>query len=239
MPPPQKIKCTVTAIDHHGDDVFSVTLRPERPAPRFRPGQFLHLALDAWDPGGFWPESRVFSIASGPASRDQLRITYAVHGPFTARMAAELTTGRAVWVKMPYGDFVIDGEGEIVLCAGGTGITAFTAFLEQLGPGPDTRVTVAYAARRPELLIYRDVIEQWVARDGRITALYFAEAGELDAGGRTLPGRLSLDAVWPLLADPLAARYYLSGPPGMLRTIEGELRTRHVLPESIRTDAWE
>ena len=32
----------------------------------FKPGQFLHLALDAFEPGGFWPESRVFSIASAP-----------------------------------------------------------------------------------------------------------------------------------------------------------------------------
>jgi len=229
----------VAAIDDHGDGVFSVTLRPERPAPRFRPGQFLHLALDAWDPGGFWPESRVFSIASGPASRDLVRITYAVHGPFTARMAAELTPGREVWVKMPYGDFVIEGEGELVLCAGGTGITAFTAFLEQLGSGTGTRVTVAYAARRPELLIYRDLVEQCAARTDGITALYFAEGGEIPFDGRTLMGRLSLDAVWPVLSDPLSARYYLSGPPGMLRTIEGELRTRHVPPESIRTDAWE
>ena len=35
---------------------------------------------------------------------------------------------------MPYGDFVIDGAADVVLFAGGTGITAFTAFLEDLTP---------------------------------------------------------------------------------------------------------
>ncbi len=98
---------------------------------------------------------------------------------------------------------------------------------------------MAYAARRPELLIYRDAIERCVERHERMIALYFAEAGETPAGGSTLPGRLSLDRVWPLLADPLTARFYLSGPPGMVRTIEGELRTRHVPHQAIRTDAWE
>ena len=64
----------------HGERVYTLALRPERPVPRFRAGQFLHLALDPYDPTGFWPESRVFSIASPPAQRDSVRITYAVHG---------------------------------------------------------------------------------------------------------------------------------------------------------------
>ena len=107
--------------------------------PRFRAGQFLHLALDPYDPTGFWPESRVFSIASPPAQRDSVRITYAVHGQFTARMESDLAEGRQVWIKMPYGDFVIESQADVVLFAGGTGVTAFTAFLEDL-PRGDTAV---------------------------------------------------------------------------------------------------
>src|SRR6476469_4200804 len=137
MAPAQKLRCTVDGVIAHGDRVYTVTLRPERPAPRFRAGQFLHMALDAYDPTGFWPESRVFSIASAPSQRDLLRITYSVQGAFTARMEAGLVPGREVWVKMPYGHFIIEPRGEVVLLAGGTGITAFTAFLEQLGGEQD------------------------------------------------------------------------------------------------------
>ena len=64
-----------------------------------------------------------------------MRITYAVHGRFTARMERDLAEGREVWIKMPYGDFVVDGRADVVLFAGGTGVTAFTAFLEDLTPG--------------------------------------------------------------------------------------------------------
>ena len=50
------------------------------PVPRFTPGQFLHLALDPYDADGFWPDSRVFSIASSPDARTNLAITYAHWG---------------------------------------------------------------------------------------------------------------------------------------------------------------
>jgi len=82
---PQKIRCQVADIIDHGEHVYTVDLLPERPVPRFQPGQFLHLALDPYDPSGFWPESRVFSIASSPSRRERLRISYSVKGRFTPR----------------------------------------------------------------------------------------------------------------------------------------------------------
>src|SRR6185436_15694325 len=110
---------------------------------RFRAGQFLHLALDRYDPTGFWPESRVFSIASAPAERGSVRITYAVKGRFTGRMEAEAVEGREVWIKLPYGDFFVDERADVALFAGGTGVTAFTAFLEAIPPETTRRVALA------------------------------------------------------------------------------------------------
>src|SRR5258708_19862440 len=79
----QKLSCVVEHIIDHGEHVYTLGLRLERAAPRFRAGQFLHLALAPYDPSGFWPESRVFSIASPPPQPDRVRITYAVHPRFT------------------------------------------------------------------------------------------------------------------------------------------------------------
>ena len=131
MSTPIKIKCTVSSIDAHRDSVFTVKLNPARRLPRFKPGQFLHLALDSYDPtGGYWPESRVFSIASAPFE-SEITIAYAVKGKFTLRMKEELYVGKDAWVKLPYGHFVVSSEPdeEVVLVAGGTGITPFIPFL--------------------------------------------------------------------------------------------------------------
>jgi ferredoxin-NADP reductase len=143
----------VRRVTDHGERVHTVELEPGMTMPRFRPGQFLHLALDRYDPGGFWPDSRVFSIASSPAERDRLEITYAVKGAFTSRMERELAAGVAVWAKLPYGEFVVDPGTDAVLFAGGTGITAFTAFLQSLEPERTSRVLLFYGARTPDLFV--------------------------------------------------------------------------------------
>jgi ferredoxin-NADP reductase len=234
----QKLRCSVERLAPHGGGVYTVWLRPERPAPRFRPGQFLHLALDAYDPSGFWPDSRAFSIASAPGERERIRLTYAVHGRFTTRMEAELAEGREVWIKMPHGDFVIDGRDDVALFAGGTGITAFTAFLD--GPAcADRRVAVAYGARTNDLLIYRDVVDRAAERSSSLDVLYFVEAQRAGDRAGTLPGRVSVAAVWPRLRDPFDTHYYISGPPAMLRGIGDDLRARGVGREAIHIDAWE
>ena len=85
----------VRDVTDHGERVYTVDLEPSMAVPRFTPGQFLHLALDPYEPDGFWPESRVFSIASSPEERDRLSITYAVKGAFTTRMERELAPAAA------------------------------------------------------------------------------------------------------------------------------------------------
>jgi len=233
----QKLRCQVTRLVDHGEHVYTVDLRPERPAPRFRPGQFLHLALDEYDPSGFWPESRVFSIASSAAPRDLLRVSYSVRGRFTARMERELTEGGWVWVKLPYGEFVIEDTSDIVLFAGGTGITAFTAFLGELTPAFQHAVYVAYGARSTDLLICRGLVEARVGLIPGLRVFYFVERGEPTPN--TTVGRLSVAALWPHIAAPGQATYYLSGPPIMLKTLAGDLRSRGIADGAIRIDAWE
>src|SRR5580704_1822921 len=245
MPVTQKLGCVVERVVAHGEHVYTLALRPERQVPRFRAGQFLHLALDPYDPAGFWPESRVFSIASPPAQRDAVRITYAVHGRFTARMECDLVEGRQVWIKLPYGEFVVDGRASVMLFAGGTGITAFTAFLEGLEPAGHQSVTLAYGARTNSLLIYRDIVERCAQRLPSLDVSYFVEQdGEsdppaLDGRVRSNPGRVSVAAVWPRLRHPFDTTYYISGPPPMLRTVGQDLRARNISPEAIHIDAWE
>jgi len=233
----QKLRCVVARAIAHGERVYTLVLKPERRAPRFRPGQFLHLALDPYEPSAFWPESRVFSIASSPAEREEIRITYAVHGAFTERMEREAVEGREIWIKLPYGEFVIDSPGDIVLFAGGTGVTAFTSYLTDAPRIEGRSIALAYGARTADLLIYRDVVERCAKQTPALSVTYFVE----DARGALgcLRGRISVDAIWKTLSRPLSTAFYISGPPAMLKAISADLRARDVAPENIHIDAWE
>ena len=217
---PQKLRCRVTDILDHGERVYSVFLKPENPAPRFLPGQFLHLALDKYTHGDFWPDSRSFSIASAPAERQHLRFTYAVKGQFTGRMESELRPGAEVWVKMPYGEFIVNAENDVCLLAGGTGVTAFTAFLAGLGADHPHPVYLFYGARRPDLLIYRTLVEAAAAKCPNLHSYFLAEEGEALGW---FSGRINLDQIWQTLPDPQTVKYYLSGPPIMLKTLSAAL----------------
>jgi ferredoxin-NADP reductase len=245
---PRKIRCTVQAITGHGGQVYTIALQPETAVPPFRPGQFLHLTVDDYDPAGFWPESRVFSIANSPQDRSCLRICYSVKGRYTAKMEQALRVGGQVWIKLPYGDFVINQTQDAVLLAGGTGISAFTAFLEGLRPEGPPRITLVYGARNTGLFLFQDLLLGQLSRVPDFDLVFFTETE--DAGFRRrleglpkapacLTGRLSLDPLWPRWAGPERKTYYLSGPPAMLGTLTAALQSRGIPPAQIRTDAWE
>ncbi|HEY3444748.1 MAG TPA: FAD-dependent oxidoreductase [Myxococcales bacterium] len=236
MAMPRKLRCTVESVADHGGRVYTVTLATETPAPAFRAGQFLHLAIDAYDGAGFWPESRVFSIASSPKDRGRLSICYSVKGAFTGRMENELKPGAEVWAKLPYGDFLIDPSRDTVLLAGGTGVSAFTAFIEGLEPNHPRRVLLAYGARSPELLLSRTLAERRATEVPAFSSLLFVDSS---AGGVCLQGPISLDAIWPKLEGMSEPVCYLSGPPKMIEALGAGLRARGVPDDRIRKDAWE
>jgi len=226
----RRIDCEVTALQAHGEHVYTVAMKPSAPLPRFRPGQFLHLALDEYQPGSFWPESRVFSIASSPLERDRLAITYAVKGAFTRRMEQELAVGRRVWAKLPYGEFVVDPRADAVLFAGGTGVTAFTAFLQSLQPATDSRVLLCYGARTPNLFVYRNLAEECAQNVPAVDCRLVCEQND---------GRLNAAAVWDVVSQLRDPVFYLSGPSQMLTALTLQLQERGVPATAIRTDAWE
>ena len=245
---PRKISCVVEAVTDHGGRVYTVDLAPSMPVPPFRPGQFLHLTVDDYEPSGFWPESRVFSIASSPSQRNRIRICYSVKGRYTTKMEQALRPGAQIWIKLPYGDFVIGEDAEVVLLAGGTGVSAFTAFLEGLNPRHPKPVWLVYGARDPSLLLFRELLLGQFRQTPNLQVLFFTETGsevlEKEMAGLSrqpvcLPGRISLETVWRRVAQPEDKVFYLSGPPVMLRALSAELKTRGLPPERIRTDAWE
>jgi Flavodoxin reductases (ferredoxin-NADPH reductases) family 1 len=243
MSTPIKIKCTVSSIDAHSDSVFTVKLNPVRRLPRFKAGQFLHLALDSYDPtGGYWPESRVFSIASAPFD-SEIVIAYAVKGKFTLRMKEELEVGKDVWIKLPYGHFVVSStpDEEVVLVAGGTGITPFIPFLlKEINNPSGEKISLVYGVRRPELLIFGDVITDALANlNGfRFYAFYEEHANSVFQFPMK-QGRLTMDAILQATADPTKAVFYLSGPVEMINTFKNGLKDTGINETKIHVDEWE
>lgn len=242
MPTPQRVCGFVKQIIDHGLHVYTVEIQAEKRFPRFRPGQFMHLAIDEYDPSGFWPESRVFSIASSPDHLDTITMTYSVKGLFTSRMEKELHLGKRVWSKLPYGDFIISKDQEnITLFAGGTGVTAFTAFIESLDKNSIQRVSIFYGAKTPDLLIYAPMLMKKLKEIPYFNVFFYAQNNYQDKNISipTQKGVLSLQKALPYMGSPDTTIFYLSGPPEMIKALSNDLKNAGFASDRIKIDAWD
>lgn len=243
MAQPVHFKAVVDRVEQHDADVASFRLISEKRLPRFTPGQFIHLTLDEYDPSGFWPESRVFSVANAVADRRTLELTISRQGRYTRRILDEVRAGGTVWGKGPYGEFSIEGrEGceRAVLIAGGTGITPFCAFMDEALHAralPLRDVALYYGARTPELLIYQALARRCAAELSGFRLELWAESG---AAGDVRSGRLSVDQIVRETGGTRGAVYYLSGPMTMIRSFQRSLIQEFGAdPAQVVIDAWE
>ncbi len=235
-----KIPARVSQVHRHSKTHCSLVLEPQR-CPRFKPGQFLHLALDEYDPSFAWPESRVFSIASSPTRRDRLELTFVVKGQFTQRMMDELQIDKTVWLKLPYGEFTFDSDADqpAVFIAGGTGITPFLSYLQWAVDKKVRRpLQLFYGARTPRDLLFKDRLDHWTSVLPNLSMSYFVEKDARKIAGAR-DGRLDGSFIWQKGQAGTTPDFYLSGPPAMIETLQAQLMQKNVPDEKIHVDEWE
>ena len=126
---------------------------------------------------------------------------------------------------------MIDPRRDAVLFAGGTGVTAFTAFLQSLTPDHATRVLLFYGARTADLFVYGALVEG-VRQAGPVADVQPRLRG--DAGSALGRRRVAGDPPLPR-SGVLPER-----PAGDARARSPRSYGEHgVGIERIRTDAWE
>ena len=243
MPTPIKLSAIVETVIEHTDTVKSLILKPQKKCPNFKPGQFMHIAIDEYEPGFNWPESRVFSIANSPTRRELLKMTFAIKGEFTRRLFNEVRQGSTIWVKLPYGSlqFPENYDGELYFIAGGTGITPFLAHLEYaIDKEHNTPISLCYGIRTPENLIFDSILYECYNKLEHFNCRIFIENGVYVKGFEHVQkGILSIQPIYEKLAEIPNPIFYLSGPPQMIHNFNQTLRHWGVPKTKIIVDNWE
>lgn len=225
----KKYKSRIVSIQNPLDDIFTVELESLSGKYKYLPGQFLHLALDEYDPSVQWPESRCFSMQSS-SENHLIKITYAVKGNFTQRMTKELFPGRQIWIKLPYGDLFSQSHSNIntVFIAGGTGITPFLSlfcnhsFSNYINP-------VLYAGfRTKEMNIYKKELKQAEEVNSSLITKYIYQDTQ---------GIINFRKI--LNETDHSASFFISGPPGMIKSCKDALIANGINKSQIKTDDWE
>ncbi len=225
----------MTEVVKHTDSVVSYRFAPQGRVPKFRAGQFLHIALDEYHPDAQWPESRVFSIASSPAERrEELAVTISVKGRFTEQIFQTLEKGSECWLKLPYGEFLFPADRHLILIAGGVGITPYLSLLKQmLEEKSEQAVTLCYGVRSARHYLFSDLIERCASDLPHFGKTVWCEDGSVSGE----KGILNIDAIHAFAPD--GSLFYLSGPPAMIAAFKNRLLDLGVETECIRVDDWE
>jgi len=225
----RKYKSIVTDFNNPAPGLYQVKFSSLSGKYKFRPGQFLHLALDEYNSSLPWPESRCFSIQNSPAV-DFIKITFSVKGSFTQRMAKELYPGREVWLKLPYGEFLNRCFSMInsIFIAGGTGITPFLSLFTDESFGLIKNPVLFLGIREEKYYIYTKEI----ALSKSINPTFKTNVIFEDKDGI-----LNIENIYQSYGNGFF--YFLSGPQQMLSNFKEYLQNIGINKDNIIMDEWE
>ena len=242
MPIPIKLPAIIESRIPHTSDLITFIMNPLKPCPRFKPGQFLHFAIDEYDPSFNWPESRVFSIANSPTRRDRIKITFSIKGTFTQRMADCVKKNDTVWLKLPYGSFTFPEDNQdLVLVAGGTGITPFVSFLEHaIDKSLENKITFYYGVRNPRHFIFFDILEECQKKVKNFHFYLYTEERDYKINIKNcMYGRIPVEEILDGISTNENTVYFISGPIEMIHAFKNRAIQRNVPNNLIRVDEWE
>jgi Na+-transporting NADH:ubiquinone oxidoreductase subunit F len=188
---------------------------------RFKPGQYVQLQSEPYD-GVKERVSRAYSIASSSLQTDRidLIIRLVPEGICTTWVHQFLKKGDRVKFTGPMGDFYLhEGEGEIIMVAGGSGMAPMVSLLYQIDHEKIRRkIHYFFGSMTKKDLFYMDEMEQFqkiIPQFKFIPTLSDPKPEDLWQGEKgliTLPLEAYLKTI-----DTKDAQAYLCGSPGMIQ----------------------
>jgi Na+-transporting NADH:ubiquinone oxidoreductase subunit F len=216
----------ITSLTYDTKRLTVHLIRPERIS--FKAGQYIQIQSRPY-PGVESPVVRSYSIASPSyrASDIELIVRRVPDGICTTWIHDHLRVGERVTMVGPMGDFYLrEGDGEIVLVAGGSGLGPMAAILKDMAEAKDPRKTILFfgAVCRKDLY-YLEVMEELQAEMPHFT---FVPALSNPESCDRWEGPTGLVTV-PLEAhlrtrDSSRIQAYLCGSPGMIHACLRTLR---------------
>jgi predicted ferric reductase len=216
---------TVTKIDSAGKDTHTVELVPgEGEMFPYAPGQFAFVTFFS---EGLPVERHHWTLSSSPTRRKGCMFTIKCSGDFTA-LVGRLKAGDRAAVDGPYGLFShlahhLDAETEMVMVAGGIGITPMLSMLRYMADTDDHRkVTLVWSNRTEGQILCREELDGMKRTHPELAIHHVLTRAE---GFQGQMGRLTLQTLKELLAGcNRGAAVFVCGPPPMMDEVCRDMR---------------
>ena len=175
-----------------------------------------------------WLNAHPFSLSAAPTPTT-LRLTVKALGD-GSRNLQNLPVGTWVVAEGPYGAVTSARrtQRDVLLVAGGVGITPMRALFESMPLGPGEDLLLLYRARTAEELIFRDELEDIARYRG-------ARIAYVLGGGRDA---LSPTALQRMVPDLAGRDVYMCGPPGLMTAVRSSLHRSGLPPEQLHEERF-
>jgi predicted ferric reductase len=175
-----------------------------------------------------WSNAHPFSLSAAPTATT-LRLTVKALGD-GSRDLQQLPVGTWVIAEGPFGAVTSARRtrGNVLLIAGGVGITPLRALFETLPLAPGEDMLLLYRARTVDELLFRHEIEAIAAHRGARVCYLLGEDRE----------PLSSAGLQRMVPDLLERDVYLCGSPGLTTTVRASLRTAGLPPGQLHEERF-
>jgi ferredoxin-NADP reductase len=243
----KKYNWRTAGIVQETPDTLTITFNTGTELFDYKAGQFINLTIHI--DGA--PVTRSYSLSSAPGVDLRPSITVKkIPGGIMSSYIVDHAQNIPQWhVDGPYGSFTYQEKSEhVVLLAAGSGITpGFSIAKWVLHRLPDAKLTLIYANRSEDNIIFKKTIEQWKdAYNDRITivhALSQARESVVIPADEIINGRLNKIIIRKLLkkyiSGPLEeAHYFVCGPSSLIKIQEESLATLAIPPENVFVETF-
>lgn len=213
----------VTAVERAGRDAHALTVKPlSGSAPEHAPGQFAFVRLQS---AALSREEHPFTIASSPLQGNTMQFVIRDCGDWTHQVAG-VRPGDRMLLDGPYGLFShlrCPRAAELVMIAGGIGITPMLSMLRHMADNKDQRpVTLVWSNRTREHVIFP---QEFTALQHRLPGLRLfhtvTREKVRDPEPGVLQGRLDRHTLEPVLSDvDRSAPVFVCGPGPMMHAMQ-------------------
>lgn len=237
----------VVKVVKENQDIASVYIEGfDEAFKKRRAGGFLTLKIQD---GDGWSEAHPFTISCSPED-PQLRVTIKKLGAFTQKVHG-LEPGAPVMVAGPYGLFCkdIDAQDNLVMIAGGVGITPFLSVLRHFRDiKAPNRVILIWSNKGLEDAFALDELKE-MTRDINLKVIHNLsrepEGSDMARyGDKVFPhvvyesGRCTRNLMRKHIDFSPKPAIYLCGPPPMQDFVIGELESLGIDPKSVKKEAF-
>jgi predicted ferric reductase len=216
----------VAEVRREGPGVVSILVEGAHLAElQAEPGQFFRWRFLTPD---HWANAHPFSLSAAP-TETTLRLTVKALGD-GSRGLQDLPVGTWVVAEGPYGAVTSARRSRrnVLLVAGGVGITPMRALFETLPLHPGEDLLLLYRARAVEDLLFREELDAIAARRGaRVAYLLGPDREPLSAAG-----------LQRLVPDVAQRDVYLCGSPGLTSAVRESLRAAGLPPERLHEERF-